>query len=125
MPPDEWRVLLVEDEYDSIQLVSKILRYNGAKVYVAHNGYECLALVEELKPTLIIMDLGLPKMNGWETLAKLRDNPKTRAIPVMAITAYHSVSVEEDALVAGFDAFYPKPLDAIVFMEKLHRLVDR
>jgi CheY-like chemotaxis protein len=73
--PDEWHVLLVEDEYDSIQLVSKILRYNGAKVTVAHNGYECLALVDEIKPTLIIMDLGLPKMNGWETLAKLRENP--------------------------------------------------
>ena len=124
MQPNQWHVLLVEDEYDSIQLVSKILRYNGAKVSIAHNGYECLVMVEELKPTLIIMDLGLPKMNGWEALARLRENPKTSAIPVMAITAYHSVNVEEDARAAGFDAFYPKPLDAVAFMAKLTQLVD-
>lgn len=118
-----WRVLVVEDEYDSIQMVSKILRHSGAEVHVAHNGYECLQMLEILVPTFIIMDLALPEMDGWETLAKIRENEQTAHIPVAAITAYHSVNVEEDAHDAGFNAYFPKPLDTINIVESLSKLI--
>ena len=117
--PRSWRILVVEDEYDSIQMVSKILRHHGIEVYVAHNGYECIDILRDLHPTLVIMDLALPEMDGWETLSHMRSNSHTADIPVVAITAYHSVNVEEDAEVAGFDAYWPKPLDTASLVTQL------
>lgn len=125
MEPKEWRVLVVEDEFDSIQMVSKILQHYGVEVHVAHDGHECLKILEDLQPTLVIMDLALPEMDGWETLAKIRANPKTEHIPVAAITAYHSVNVEEDAEQAGFDAYFPKPLNTKQIIHSLGQLIQQ
>ncbi|MCU0514436.1 MAG: response regulator [Anaerolineae bacterium] len=114
-----WRILVVEDEFDSIQVVSRILQHHGVAVEVAHNGHEALAALDHSLPTLVIMDLALPEMDGWETLKKIRDNPRLAHLPVVAITAYHSVNVAEDALHAGFDAYLPKPLDTGALMQQL------
>jgi two-component system cell cycle response regulator DivK len=114
-----WRVMVVEDEFDSVQVVSRVLQHHGVEVHVARNGYEALKLLGEILPTLILMDLALPEMDGWETLARIRANPQTAQIPVVAITAYHSVNVAEDALHAGFDAYFPKPLDTTSLMQRL------
>lgn len=122
--PSTWRVLVVEDEYDSIQMVSKILRHHGAEVHVARTGLECLEILETLMPSLVIMDLALPEMDGWETLTKIRANPTTRELPVVAITAYHSVSVEEDAREAGFNAYFPKPLNTNRIIQQLGEIVQ-
>ena len=119
-----WRILVVEDEFDSIQMVSKILNHSGAEVHVAHNGYECIQMLETFTPTFIIMDLALPEMDGWETLEKIRENEQTAHIPVAAITAYHSVNVEEDAHDAGFNAYFPKPLDTINIVDSLSHLIE-
>lgn len=124
MNPKEWRVLVVEDEFDSITMVSKILRHYGAKVDIAHDGHECLEKLDEFHPTIVIMDLALPEMDGWETLAKIRENDNTAKIPVVAITAYHSVNVEEDAAEAGFDAYFPKPLDTGSIIDKLNNIIE-
>ncbi|MGJ3237829.1 MAG: response regulator [Anaerolineae bacterium] len=121
---DNWRVLVVEDEFDSIQMVSKILRHHGAEVHIARTGRECITMLEQLEPTFIIMDLALPEMDGWETLSKIRENEKTAHLPVVAITAYHSVNVEEDAHDAGFDAYFPKPLATNLIVDRLAQLVD-
>lgn len=124
MEPKDWRVLVVEDEFDSIQMVSKILSHHGAEVYIAHDGRECLTMLEKINPTLVIMDLALPEMDGWETLALIRANAKTAHLPVAAITAYHSVNLAEDAAQAGFDAYFPKPLDTKRIIQKLGELVN-
>lgn len=123
MEAHNWRILVVEDEYDSVQVVSRILQHHGAEVHVAHNGYECLDILNTLQPTLIIMDLALPEMDGWETLAKLRAIPEKAHIPVVAITAYHSVNVEEDASKAGFNAYFAKPLDTATIVKKLAEVI--
>jgi CheY-like chemotaxis protein len=119
----DWHILVVEDEYDSIQMISIILRHHGAEVHIARNGRECLEALEKLRPTLIIMDLALPEMDGWETLEKIRANIQTSQIPVVAITAYHSVNVAEDAYEAGFDAYFSKPLDTGTIVESLADLL--
>jgi CheY-like chemotaxis protein len=121
--PNDWCVLVVEDEFDSIQMVSKILSHHGVDVHIAHDGTECLTMLEELMPTLVIMDLALPEMDGWETLEKIRENPKTKNLPVAAITAYHSVNVEEDAEAAGFNAYIPKPVNTTTFIDTLKQLI--
>ncbi len=121
----DWHILVVEDEFDSIQMVSKILQHHGAQVSVARDGNDCLRFLETNAgmPTLIVMDLALPEMDGWETLSKIRQNPRLAHIPVVAITAYHSASVAEDARRAGFDGYLPKPLDTQLFVQHLGRII--
>ena len=123
MIPKNWHILVVEDEFDSVQMVSKILQHHGAKVTVAHDGSDCLTILQTTLPTLIVMDLALPEMDGWETLAKIRQTPRYAHIPVVAITAYHSASVAEDARRAGFNAYLPKPLDTQLFVQHLGRII--
>ena len=116
---NSWHVLVVEDERDSAQVVSEILAHNGVQVDVARNGYECLDMLREFEPTLIVMDLAMPEMDGWQTLMEIRANPATAHIPVVAVTAYHSVNVAQDALHAGFNAYFSKPLHPVRFMEAI------
>jgi CheY-like chemotaxis protein len=118
-----WDILIVEDEYDSAEMVGQLLTHHGVRVHVARNGHECLSMLGELTPTLVIMDLALPEMDGWETLNQIRANPDTTHLPVVAVTAYHSVNVAQDALQAGFDAYFSKPIDADSFVDSLSQVV--
>lgn len=106
----DWVVIVVEDTFDDMQLVSAILKHHHVNIEVAHNGRECLELLAHIQPTMIITDLSMPEMDGWEMLASIRSNPATSQIPVIAVTAYDSVDVAHDAVVAGFDAYIAKPL---------------
>lgn len=124
MKKRNWQVLVVEDEYDSIQMVSKILRFYGIEVTVAHNGHECLEMIEQVKPTLIVTDLAMPGMDGWATLQAVRANPNSDDIPMVAITAYHSPLIASEALRAGFNAFFIKPIDPRTFVDELERIID-
>lgn len=119
-----WRVVVVEDEFDSVQMISKILAFHDIEVHIAHHGADCLALLEQFEPTLIVTDLAMPHMDGWQMLAILRANPATRHIPVVAITAYGSADVAEDALKAGFDAYFPKPVDPRTFVQRLAEIMS-
>lgn len=125
MTTDQWQVLIVEDEYDSAQVVSKILTHHGVEVFVARDGQECLDMLGSLIPTAIVMDLAMPEKDGWSTLLEIRANPETAHIPVVAVTAYHSASVAQDAIAAGFDAYFSKPVDPNSFVESLAEVIDR
>jgi len=121
--PSNWRVLVVEDQEDSVQVLSQILRFHGCEVLVAGNGQECLTVLAEVQPTLVLMDLAMPGMDGWSALASIRSNPRTRDLCVVAVTAYYSVNVAEDALTAGFDACFPKPVGAATLVADLQTLL--
>ncbi len=123
MAEREWQIIVVEDEFDSEQLIYKILTYHGINVLMARNGKECLSLLDRVHPTFIVTDLAMPVMDGWETLSAIRANPQTEKIPVVAMTAYHSSDVAEQALNAGFDAFFTKPISARYFVESLAKLI--
>lgn len=119
----KWKIIVVEDTYDDQQLVSRMLSYYGAQVFLAKNGDECLELLNQIEPTVIITDLAMPKRDGWQTLVGVRSNVKTAHIPVIAITAYHSADVAEDAIKAGFDAYFPKPIHPENFVKRLTELI--
>ena len=125
MNTTSWQVLLVEDEFDTVQLVTKILEFHGIEVIVASHGREGLELLKEIEPTLIITDLAMPYMNGWEVLRAVRSSSRTKHIPIVAITAYDSVIVETEAGKRGFDAYFPKPLKTRTFVEDLIKVVPR
>ena len=118
-----WQIIVVEDEYDSLKMVSEILGYYGVDVLVAHNGIECIELLKRNHVTLVLTDLAMPEMDGWETLKAIRANPRTERIPVVAVSAYHSVEVAQQATIAGFDGFFAKPISPKTFVDSLAKLI--
>jgi CheY-like chemotaxis protein len=119
-----WQVLIVEDEYDSIQMVSKILTHHGVEISVVNDGFQCMEALQDMEPTLIVMDLSLPGMNGWDTLIAIRSDPRLAHIPVVAVTAFDSVDVAEDAYKAGFDGYFPKPVNPGSFVNALADIIS-
>lgn len=121
---NNWKIIVVEDTYDDQQLISRVLEYHGIEVMLAKNGHECLELLRKVEPTLILTDLAMPGKDGWQTLVAIRSNLETAHIPVIAITAYHSVDVAEDAINAGFDGYFPKPINPQTFVNRLAEIIS-
>jgi len=119
-----WHFLVVEDTDDDVQMVSKVLAHYNIQVTIARNGHECLNTLGQFEPTAIIMDLAMPGLNGWETLVEIRANPDTAHIPVIAITAYGSDRVAQDALEAGFNGYIPKPIKPTQFVGQVTRMLE-
>jgi len=113
MPPT--RVLLVEDNEDNLQLVRFLLERDGYEVLCAHNGREGLALARQKLPNLILMDLSLPEIDGWEAAQLLKADQKTASIPLLALTAHTLPGDRQRALSMGFDGYLSKPIDVAGF----------
>ncbi|MBX3065241.1 MAG: response regulator [Anaerolineae bacterium] len=121
----EWRVLIVEDEVDSLELMQMLLGHQGICSRGVQNAEDALLMIEELKPTLILIDLALPTMDGWELLRKMQQNSLSRDVPKVATTAYHTPLLATRAIAAGFAAFLPKPIDAVNFVHDLGEVVGK
>jgi len=118
-----WNVLLVDDEPDSLNLLHDVLSLNGAEVHRARGGQEGFALLKEFTPTLVIADLSMPKPDGWDLLGVIRSTPATAHVPVVAVTAFYSERVIDQAIRAGFTAFISKPFKVNALLSKLQEVV--
>ena len=118
------RVLLVEDNEDNLQLVRFLLERDGYFVLAAHNGREGLALARQELPNLILMDLSLPEIDGWEAAQELKADPKTAHIPLLALTAHTLPGDRKRALSLGFDGYISKPIDVAGFSENISRALQ-
>jgi CheY-like chemotaxis protein len=109
-------VLVVEDYQDAREMYTEYLRYAGFRVAEASNGYEAVEKASALLPDIILMDLALPRMDGWEATRRLKRDERTRHIPVVALTGHALSGHAESASQAGCDAFVTKPClpDALV-----------
>lgn len=103
------RVLVVEDDEDNRRIVIKILSLDGYEVAEATDGSQAIARAREWKPDLILMDLGLPGVDGWEATRQLKLDSEMRGIPIVALTAFAMRGDEEQARAAGCDDYLPKP----------------
>lgn len=103
------RILVVEDDTDNRRIVAKVLSTDGYEIIEAINGLEALERAHAERPDLILMDLALPTMDGWEATRRLKSNPETRHIPVVALTAVAMRGDEEQARAAGCDDYISKP----------------
>jgi len=103
------RILVVEDDPDNRRIVAKVLSVEGYHVIEATDGIEALARARAERPDLILMDLALPNVDGWEATRRLKSDPETRSIPVVALTAVAMRGDEEQARAAGCDDYLPKP----------------
>ncbi len=103
------RILLVEDNPGTVDVVSKELEFLGYEVTVARDGVEALEMASTHLPDLIVMDMLMPKMDGFRATAELRKNALTRAIPLLAATARAVPGDEQKCLAAGCDGYIAKP----------------
>ncbi|TMQ25045.1 MAG: response regulator [Candidatus Rokuibacteriota bacterium] len=102
-------VLLVDDYPDNRDIYVQFLTYSGMQVEEAENGHQALDKAFALHPDVIVMDLSLPGLDGWEATRRLKDDPRTRDIPVIALTGHALAGHSKGALDAGCDAFITKP----------------
>jgi CheY-like chemotaxis protein len=119
------RILIVEDNDLNRDVLSRRLASRGFSVVVAQDGAQGLAFAESEQPDLILMDLGLPGIDGWECVRRLRASRSTCAIPVIALTAHAMVGDRQKALDAGCDEFDTKPIDFASLLNKMNELLGR
>jgi len=105
-----WNVVAVDDEPDNLEVVEEILLIYDANVHTACGGHEALQLMEKVKPTLILTDLSMPGMDGYQFLYKVRHTQGLESIPVIALTAHAMAGDKERILATGFSGYMSKPL---------------
>ncbi len=116
-------ILLVEDTIANRALVVKLLKAAGHQVIEAADGPAGILEAQRRRPDLVLMDLSLPGMDGWEALRRLRADGRTRDLRIVALTAHAMAGTRDEALAAGFDGYLSKPIDALTFAETVSRFV--
>jgi two-component system cell cycle response regulator DivK len=118
------RVLVVEDNERSLKLACDVLQLRGYETLTARTGAEAVVVAATQQPALVLLDVALPDMDGVETLNALRANPRTAAIPVVAVTAFAMKGDRERLLEAGFDGYVAKPIDVATFVDDVMAHLD-
>jgi two-component system, cell cycle response regulator DivK len=118
------RVLLVDDYPDAREMYSEYLQFSGFDVVEATNGMEALKSAVESSPDIILMDLSLPVMDGWEATRRLKADERTASIPVVALTGHALAGISEGAKRAGCDAFVTKPCLPEDLVKEIRRILE-
>jgi len=119
------KILYVEDNEDNIYVVKNRLTRAGFAVLIATDGAQGVAMAAAEQPNLILMDLSLPVVDGWEATRQLKAAPETQHIPVVALTAHAMSGDREKALAAGCDDFDTKPVEISRLLEKIRALLPK
>ena len=118
-------VLLVEDVEDNRELARFLLENEGYRVIEAHDGAEAVAIARAQMPDLVLMDLSLPVMDGWEAAGMLKADPATAHLPIIAVTAHAMAGDQDRVLEAGFDGYIAKPLEVGSFGPQVRSYLER
>jgi CheY-like chemotaxis protein len=119
------QILIVDDNPMNLKLAQLLVRSEGYETLVATDAYAALACLRSNRPDLILMDIQMPGMDGLQLTRRLKDDPATRDIPVVALTASAMRHDESRALAAGCDGFLAKPLDTRTFAAEISAHLDR
>jgi CheY-like chemotaxis protein len=117
------KILYVEDNEDNVYVLETRLKRQGYEMVIARDGAEGVAMATSERPDLILMDLSLPVVDGWEATRRIKADPATRSIPVIAITANAMAGDRDKALAAGCDDFDTKPVVLARLLEKIRAAV--
>jgi two-component system cell cycle response regulator DivK len=117
------KLLLVEDNPENRDMLSRRLIRKGYELWYAGDGAEAVALTQQHLPDLVLMDLSLPIIDGWEATRQLKANPATKDIPVIALTAHAMSGDREKALAAGCNDYDTKPVDLVRLVGKIDALL--
>jgi two-component system, cell cycle response regulator DivK len=118
-------ILVVEDEEDNRQILRDLLTTAGYEMTEAVNGEEALAEVAKQRPDLILMDIQLPVMDGYEATRRIRINPDLKSLPIIAVTSYALAGDESKALASGCDAYVSKPYSPRQLLEKIREYLPK
>jgi CheY-like chemotaxis protein len=116
-------VLLVEDNEDNLRIYSTILSHSGYRVVEATDGEAALAAVAAEAPAIILMDISIPKIDGWEVTRRLKADPATAGIPIIALTAHALASDQAMAREVGCDGYIAKPAEPRAVLDEVRRRV--
>ena len=116
-------ILLVEDNEDNLVVYRTILEHLGYRVVEARDGEEGVARAREQMPDLILMDISIPKMDGWEATQRLKADDATKAIPIIALTAHALEEDRQKAIQAGCDGYLAKPVEPRRVVQEVERFV--
>jgi len=119
------RILCVEDNADNLMMLQRRLTRRGFEVTISMNGAESVEWAKTLQPDVIVMDLNLPGIDGWEATRRLKNQPETKDIPIIVLTADPKEKSREKALGAGCDEFELKPIDFEGLVGKIQSLLSR
>ena len=119
------KILYVEDNEDNVYMLTRRLERSGFAVVVASDGEEGVALARTERPDLILMDLSLPVLDGWEATRRLKGSEETRAIPIIALSAHAMPGDREKALDAGCDDYDSKPVNLPGLLDKIRALLPQ
>jgi CheY-like chemotaxis protein len=117
------KILLVEDNEMNRDMLSRRLIRQGYEVLLAYDGVRGIQMAESERPDLVLMDMSLPELDGWEATQRLKADPATRAIPIIALTAHAMAADKDKALAAGCDDYDTKPIELSRLLEKMRRLL--
>jgi len=115
------KILVIEDNEQNIYLTTFILEKNGHEVAQAQDGREGIELASNVKPDLILLDIQLPVMDGYEVARRLKKETETRDIPIVAVTSYAMVGDRERILAAGCEGYIEKPINPETFMSEVEQ----
>jgi len=118
------KILLVEDNEFNRDMLSRRLQRKGFEVIIAEDGESGIRLAQESRPDLILMDMDLPVLDGWEATRRLKADPAMSSIPVLALTAHAMKSDHDRAMACGCDDFATKPIEFTVLLDKIMRALS-
>ena len=117
-------ILVVEDNMDNYELVRFVLERNGYNVFLAVNGRDGVDAARLQKPDLILMDMALPEMDGWDATALIKQDPETKHIPLVALTVHTLPADRKRAIEAGVDAYLTKPINMSALVQIVNQSVS-
>jgi CheY-like chemotaxis protein len=117
-------ILIAEDNATNRELFRELLEARGYTVVEACDGPEALQMIERTQPDILLLDIGMPVLDGFAVVRAIRENPRLAALPVLAVTAYAMQGDRERVLNSGFDGYLSKPINATSLAEELERLLS-
>jgi two-component system chemotaxis sensor kinase CheA len=118
-------VLIVDDDPDTLFTLNEMVQATGCKTHLAKSGMECLKILEHTRPDLIMLDIMMPEMDGFQTLKNIRSNTDLGGIPIYAVTAKAMVGDKEIILKHGFNDYIPKPVNSTIISSKIAQLFSK
>jgi CheY-like chemotaxis protein len=119
------KILIAEDNAVNRELLRELLELGGYTVVEACDGGEALRMIEQTQPDLLLLDIGMPMLDGFAVVGKIRENPRLAQLPVVAVTAYAMQGDREKILNAKFDGYLSKPVNSQSLTEELGRLLNK
>lgn len=119
-----WSVLVVDDEPDNLEVVVETLEFHGATVKSASDGINALEILRDFLPGLVLLDLSMPRMDGWKTRLQIKTDPRLRDTCILALSAHAMEGDVQRALTAGFDGYITKPVNILTIVDDIRAAAE-